>query len=301
MKIIYFGNNVRGTVCLRALLENKMEIVAVIGHPESTSLWGETVEAVCRQEKIPIYQPDNVNSREFMDIIKNIKFDIGILSGYGKIIHSPLLEIPPHGFINLHGGLLPSYRGSSTSRWVLMNDERIAGISILQVDNGIDTGPILAQNKFDINDNFDIKDIISKQLKLFPSMLLNVLEKISKSSLSPVYQNITEGTYWHSLSSDDAKIKWSHMTSRQVYNMIRAFTDPYAGAYSYNNGKKIRLIRSKEIPETFKGVPGRICAIRDNGVVVVTKDRGILIEKVRTKDKEITNAKTILKIGNFLN
>ena len=299
MKIIYFGNNVRGSICLRYLLENHIKVEAIIGHPKSTALWGETVEDISRQEKIPFYQPQNVNSSQFISTLKAINFDIAVLSGYGNIIRSPLLDISPMGFINLHGGELPSYRGSSTSRWVLINDENVAGISIIKVDKGIDTGPILAQKKFIINDTFDIKDIILKQLDLFPSLLLDVLKNIKDGNSSSIIQSINEGVYWHALNSDDGKINWQTMSSREIFNLIRAFTSPYSGAFSFINGNEVKLLISKEIKETFKGFPGRICAVRDSGVVVITKDRGLLIERIRMKDHKEVNARGFLKIGTY--
>jgi len=300
MKIIYFGNNVRGSVCLRYLLANNINIVAVIGHPLSNALWGETVEEICRQEKIPFYQPENVNSDQFMNVLKKIDFDIAVLSGYGKIIRSPLLNFSPMGFINLHGGELPQYRGSSTSRWVLINDEKIAGISILRVDKGIDTGPILGQKKFIIEDYFDIKDIIINQLELFPPLLLDVLTKIKNAEISSLTQTINEGTYWHALQASDGRVNWKTMTSRQIWNMIRAFTTPYTGAFSFVHGNEIKLLKSSLVEETFKGFSGRVCAVRGTGVIVIAKDRGLLIEKVKMYNNGIVNARDILKIGNYL-
>jgi len=299
MKVIYFGNNVRGSTCLRYLLANNVKVVAGIGHPLSNALWGETVEEICLQEKIPFFQPEQVNSEYFIRVLKRFNFDIAVMSGYGKIIRSQLLELPPMGFINLHGGSLPFYRGSSTSRWVLINDEKIAGISILHVDSGIDTGPILAQKEFLIENHFDIRDIILKQLELFPPLLLDVLIKAKKQENYPVIQNINDGIYWHSLNSDDGKIHWHRMSARQIFNIIRAFTYPYSGAFSFNNGKKIYILKSKEINESFKGFPGRICAIRDNGVVVIARDKGILIERVKNENNQIVDARNILKIGTY--
>jgi len=300
MKIVYFGNNVRGTVCLKHLLANHMRVVGAVGHPVSTALWGETVEEICRQENIPFYQPENVNSNQFVKILEQIDFDIAVLSGYGKIIRQPLLNLAPLGFINLHGGELPHYRGSSTSRWVLINDEKVAGISILYVDKGIDTGPVLDQKQFIIKECFDIKDIILNQLALFPPLLLSVIDKISKSEITPTIQNVNQGTYWHALQADDGQINWQTMTSRQIFNLTRAFTTPYSGAFSFVNGKKINILKSKEIQETFKGLSGRVCAVRDNGVVVIAKDRGLLIECVKGDSNEVVNAREVLKIGNYL-
>jgi methionyl-tRNA formyltransferase len=122
---------------------------------------------------------------------------------------------------------------------------------------------------------------------------------LRRGSLSGREQNLEEGCYWHVLKNEDGKIDWSRMTAEQVVNHVRAFSFPYDGAFSYLDNEKISFIKAQECKELFKGLPGRICAIRNNGVVVIAKDCGLLIQSVKRGNEEVP-AKEILKIGNNL-
>lgn len=300
MRILYFGNNVRGSICLEALLQHKFEVVGVVAHADSTALWGETVAEIAKKNGLKLFQPNKVNSVEFLRQVKELDVDLGILSGYSQIVRKDLLGIPTHGVINLHGGLVPEYRGSSITRWVLINNEKFAGVSILQVDEGIDTGDILAEERYQLDDELMVMDVIKKQIEIFPGLLVGVLDKIANGSIKKKKQKRESGCYWHALKPQDGLLSWERMTARNIHDLVRAFSYPYAGAFSFYRGKKVFIHQVKEMDEMFRGISGRICGIRGNGVVVIARDRGLLVERIQFEGQEETWAKGYLLVGTKL-
>jgi methionyl-tRNA formyltransferase len=297
MRILFLGNNVRGRVCLERLLSYNYNIVTVVAHPVPTALWGKTVADVARKEDLHLMQPDRVNSHQFLEHLRGQKIDLGIMAGYSQIVREELVSLPKLGVINLHGGIVPEYRGSSITRWALMNDESWGGVSILQVDKGIDTGDILAEARFPIPNEYRAMDLIKKHLEIFPDLLLGVLEQIKGGSVKKRPQRKEEGCYWHALKPEDGEVLWGQRTVREVYNLTRAFDRPYSGAFSYYHGKKCFIRQVSGLEERFGGIPGRICGVRGDGVVVLSRDGGLLVEKIQFEGEDETVARGHLLVG----
>jgi methionyl-tRNA formyltransferase len=275
-----------------------LEIAGVVAHPQPTALWGETLDQVAQSAGLPLFQPARVNAPDFLDRVQSLKVDLGILAGYSQIVRQDLIGIPALGIINLHGGLVPAYRGSSITRWVLLNDEKAAGVSILQVEEGIDTGPILAEGGFSLKDDDRSLEVIKKQLAVFPDLLVQVVRGLAAGNLQGVPQVREAGNYWHTLKPEDGRVRFESMTARQVFNWVRAFDHPYAGAFAFHQGKKCTIRLAEELTESFRGVPGRVCGVRDGGVVVLAADRGILIKKVQMEGGGETWARETIRVGS---
>lgn len=294
MKIVYFGNGPRGLKCLETLIEAKENIVAVVGHPGEKSSVVEYAEHV----GLPTFQPTNVNNSEFIEKLKRFQGQLFILSGYNQILKPKIINLPEKGCINLHGGKLPEYRGTAPINWQIINGEKIGGCCILYVDEGIDTGPIIVQKSYKISENDTSIDIVKKQLKLFPTMLLEVVKKIKEGTAKAVPQDKEKGCYYTRRYPRDGIINWETMTAQQVYNLVRALVDPYPNAFTFLEGKKVRIRKARRIKPPIKSIPGRLPLKTSDGIIICCKDEGLLVTEVAFEEEKTTyNPKDVFHIG----
>ena len=275
MKIIFAGNGNRGIACLQ-IINDLHDIVGVIGNNNTNNKF------IIQATKLNLltFQPEDVNNQFFIDKIKKLKADICILAGYGKIIKKSFISITKNGCINLHAGKLPNYRGSSPMNWALINGEGNYSLSIIKVDEGVDTGPILIEKSILIEENQTILDLHKTANKQFPNLLLGVLEKIENKTIEIFTQNNKDSSYYPLRFPSDGIIFFDQLTALEIHNRVRALTEPYPGVISYYNNKKIKIISSLLTNRPFFGEPGRIYRISKKGVLVCAKDKCLWLTKV---------------------
>jgi len=281
MKIVYAGNGLRGKVCLESLLDKNKDVVSVLLHEKRDF----DMEKIAKTNNILICS-ENPNSENTIKYLQELSPDLVILSGYNYILKKPILNSFERKIINLHGGKVPDYRGASVIPWAIINGETNAGCSILYVNEGIDTGNILASQEYSIHYGEEINDVVSKTLEIFPKILEEAIQKFSQGDKG--IPQLTKGQYYHKRREPDNEILWNQMSSRQIYNLVRSQTKPYLGAFTHHAGEKIRVWKAKELGYEIKGKSGEVLDQLREGVVIMAKDRGILI-----KNKE-------LKIGDIL-
>jgi methionyl-tRNA formyltransferase len=280
MKIVYFGNGERGTKCLNALLDRNEDVLAVVGHTGGMS----DFLIYAKENNIPVFQPENVNSSEFIHELKGLGADLFVLSGYNRILKSKIIAVPSRGCINLHGGKLPEYRGCAPINWQIINGEKIGGCCIIFVDEGIDTGDIICQKMYEILETDTGTDIVNKQLVLFPGMLKSVIDAFKSGTITIVAQDKEEGAHYTRRYPRDSLIEWGNMNAEYVCNLVRAMSDPYPNAFTTFNGRKVRIRKANRISPPVIGVPGRIPLKLADGIVVCCKDEGVLISEVGLDD-----------------
>lgn len=279
MKILFAGNKERGIICLNALMLDGHDIVAVIAHPDTKNLG--TSNNFAKNAKINellLFQPANINQPEFINQIHKLSPELIVLAGYSQIVKEDFIRIAPYGCINLHGGKLPQYRGSSPMNWALINGEKEITLSIIKVDSGVDAGDVLLERTFPISDNDTIADIQNTANFMFPEMLTQVVSNIQKGNILYRKQDDSLASYYPLRFPDDGLILWDLFTAQQVHNRIRALTDPYPGAFTYINGERVKLLRSSLTKTNFYGEPGRVYRKTNFGLLVCASDRCLWIE-----------------------
>lgn len=299
MNIVYFGNNPRGVKCLTVLHAAGFNVAAVVVHhgasdkPEPAS-----VHYLAKQYGLPVFDPKNVNSSEFLIELKKIKPDLMVLSGYNQILKREILAFPPKGTINLHGGYLPKYRGGSPINWQIINGETVGACAIIYVDEGIDTGDILAQETYPIGLDDTAGEITEKTLNIFPRLLIEVVNQIKSGAVKPIKQDLALGSYYCKRYPDDGRIVWDKMTAQDVHNLVRGLNGPsLQGAFTFLRDQEIIIWRTKLCSLSIKGIPGRIALKNEEGVIVLTKDSGVLITEIKLgDDPRILSARDYFKI-----
>lgn len=291
MRVLLLGNRKRGIACLDALIDRGDDVVGVVAPPdEGMEEWYPSIAEHARSLDLPVIQPAKVNDPDVVEQLNEWDPDLGIMAGYSQILGSTVLSVPKRGLINLHGGKIPEYRGGSTLNWMIIEGETEGGISILHTEEGIDTGDILLQETFPIELEDTILDVIETTNELFPNMLVTVLDRIEDGSIDPTPQSTTEGAYYHSRRPQHGEVNWHQMTAKNVYDLSRALAGPYPSAYTFHDGEKLAIDRVSLLEEGVCGVPGRVCLRRENGVVAVAQNRGVVIETVTPADGETKDA-----------
>ena len=302
MRILFIGHKNRGVRCLEELVKTGYTIVAVITDSKSDphKFWNESVEEKAKALKLPVEAPHNINDPVFVDQLRQWNVDLIVMSGYAQVLGKEILHIPKMGTINLHAGKIPFYRGGSPLNWAILNGETEGWLTIHYCTEKIDAGPILAEQRFTIGSEETIKEIREKSLKIFPEMLIKVVDQIEKGTQKTATPDLSQGTYYHSRKPQDGKIDWERMTARNVYDFVRALTHPYPGAFCFLDGKKMFIWKSTLLKETIRDSAGGVCMRKGDGQVVMAKDQGLLVERVQLEADEEKAAAEVLEKGAHL-
>lgn len=275
MNIVYFSKGTRGSRCLEQVLSREYQVKAIVAVQKEGPL-----EDIAELYDLPVLIPERVNTEAFAQKLRTYDPDLFVMSGYNKILKPVIFEVPPLGTINLHGGKLPEYRGAAPINWQIIHGETIGGCAIIYIDEGIDTGDIIRQEYYRISPADTHATVLEKTLEIFPALLIEVLEEIENGTVSVTVQDPLEGEYHTRRYPRDSKIDWQKMSDVEVHNLVRGMHGPYPAAFTFRDQTKIEIEKTRLLEETIKGIPGRVPLSRDGGVVVIAKNRGLLVEEI---------------------
>ncbi len=288
MKIVFWGNGNRGVACLRALHERGYRIERVVVHPGGQGQWYSSVAETAKQLGIETLAPQDPNDPAIPMYIGTALTPLGpdlfILAGYGKILRRNIIAIPRLMCINLHAGKVPEYRGSSPLNWALINGETSFGLSLLKLDGGVDSGDVLCERSFEISVNDTIRELHAVANEQFPVMLLETLRQIESGTYTLRPQDPARARYFPLRFPEDGLILWDQLTAEQAHNRIRALTEPYPCAFTYCNGREVKLISSQLHEGTYCGEPGRVYRVDGQRLLVCAVDKCLWIKEARFAD-----------------
>lgn len=273
MHITFFGNGNRGLACLEALTGQGYKINCIVVHPDKRAKWEESAQRL----GVDLISPDNPNEKSVREFLSAKNSDVFVLAGYGKILKSEIIALPKKMCVNLHGGKLPQYRGSSPMNWSLINGEEEFTLSIIQVDTGVDTGDVLLDKTYPIAPTDTIRELHAIANRDFPQMLLAVVRMLDEGTVAPRKQVESDARYFPLRFPEDGLIVWDLLSAEEVYNRIRALTEPYPCAYTYYHNKKIKLVAAEKSRIPFFGEAGRIYRKTDKGLLVCARDQSLWI------------------------
>lgn len=302
MRIGFFGDGPWAHQALEYIIsESQFKVVYIVARFDSVD---PILKTYAEQLQVPFFIHPNVNSKEFLDEIKQYKPEINVSMSFNQILKSEIINMCPHGFINCHAGALPFYRGRNILNWALINGETKFGITVHYVNEGIDTGDIIVQKTADISLSDNYSTLLEKATTLCAQALFEALltirngniQLISQKSIHPV------GFYCGSRLPGDEYLDWD-WTSIRIYNFVRAISFPGPGARTYYNGQEIIIHKAELIPNAiiYIGTPGEVVGRDSEGVVIKTGDSTIKITSIsETKDKEMLPIVPVYKIGTRL-
>lgn len=323
MKIIFMGTPDFAEVSLEALYNEKsIDIIGVVTNTDKANLRGKKikyspVKEFSLKNNLKLFQPEKIrNNTDFINEIKELKPDLLIVVAYGKILPKEILEIPKYGAINVHGSILPKYRGAAPIQRAVLNGDKETGVTTMFMDENMDTGDIILKEKIKIGINQTTGEVWDELSKIGASLLIKTIEKIEnfvnenknisqeelKEKLNVEKQNEKDATVAKMLNKEMSLIDWNK-TSFEIHNLIRGL-NPIMGAYSYINGKKIKfwkdeIISEKEILDSFKDYKNGeiIYANKKDGLIIRTSDGALRILEVQAQNGKKMDIKSFLN-GN---
>jgi len=284
MKVLFMGTPIFAVESLRLLTENH-DVVAVITQPDKQKGRGKKVQftpikEVAISKNIPVYQPNNVNQKNSLAELKKLEFDICIVVAYGQIVSEAILNMPKHGCINVHGSLLPKYRGASPIHSAILNGDKKTGVTIMYMEKGLDTGDMILKEEVEICDDDTTSSLHDKLSVVGASALIKALEQIDNGTAKREKQNNAESTYSSKITKDMAEIDWNK-TSTEIINLIRGLNS-WPCAFSILDGTGIKIWNARKVDGYNKGESGQIIdIIKNKGIVVKTGDGCILIDEIQ--------------------
>ena len=245
MKIIFMGTPDFAEESLKELYNAGHEILGVVTNPDKPKGRGmkmipSPVKTFAQEHNLKIYQPQKVrNNEEFINEIKGLQPDVICVVAYGKILPKEILEIPKYGCINVHGSLLPKYRGAAPIQWAVLNGDKVTGITTMYMDVGMDTGDMILKQEVEIGKDETTGELWDRLKIIGGKLLVETLKQIENGT-APREKQGEDYTIAPMLSKDMAKIDWHQKTAQEIKNLVRGL-NPIMGAYTFLNEKKIKF------------------------------------------------------------
>lgn len=298
LKIIFAGTPEFAAKHLQALLHAKYNISAVITQPDKPAGRGQKVQInpvkkLSLTHKIPVYQPKTLRDTKIQNIIKDLKPDILIDVACGLLVPKEILSLPQYGCINVHPSLLPRWRGASPIQHAILAGDEVTGVSVMLMDEGLDTGPVFLQKEYLIESNDTSATLLKDLAILGIEALLEVLNKLTTGEITPIKQDETKACYAEKIVKEGAKIDW-HKSALKLEREIRAF-NPWPISHAQIDDQIIRIWQASPLPETTDKKPGEIIRLGQQGIDVATGNGVLRILQMQFPGKKILSVTEILK------
>lgn len=245
LKIIFCGTPAFALPSLRELIaQHDFQIAGVITQPDRPRGRGKEVASSPVKEtavaaRIPVYQPQKIRAEESHEYFREAAPDVVVIIAYGQIIPTRLIEIPRLGWINLHGSLLPKYRGAAPIHWAIASGESRTGLTTMRIDSGLDTGPTLLKYETEIAPNEKAPELYARLAEAGAPLMVETLRGLAGGTLTATPQDNSQATLAPPLKKEDGRIDWS-LPAQQIYNRIRGF-QPWPGAFTSFRGKQCSI------------------------------------------------------------
>jgi methionyl-tRNA formyltransferase len=275
MRIVFIGTGEIGVPTLQALLRSEHEVVGIVTQPDkpvgrSQSIEPPPIKKALSGTKISILQPARIKDQQAIDEIRALKPDVIVVMAYGQILPRGVLEIPKIACLNLHASLLPRWRGAAPIQAAIAAGDLETGITVMYMDEGLDTGDILLQRAIDVLPGDTGGSLHDRMANVAPQALLDALELLAKGGAPRTPQDNTCATYASKLKREDGKIDWSE-SAEAIERKIRAF-DPWPGAFMEFDGRNLKIFSAVIVG--LCGTPGEI--LRNEKELVVAASEGAL-------------------------
>lgn len=278
--LVFLGHGGWAAACLGAVYEwNRFRIPAVFLHGSSAHGQEDAnaeLESLARRRGCLVIRLDEVTGMK--DVVERMAPDLIVCVGFLKKIPPSVLEIPTNGAVNLHGALLPRYRGRAPISWALMNGEKFVGITVHYMKEEIDAGPIIVQHRVRVSSLDTAATLYEKMKRLAPAVLLDALRMFEQGAPEGVPQDERAASRYGRLTPEVCLVRWDAPAAK-IHDKIRALVPPYPGAFTFARGRRYVLLRSSVMEAAGETGPGKVLAVSSRGTAVGTGRGTILIEE----------------------
>ncbi len=289
LRIVFMGTPDFAVPVLNALIDGPDRVIGVVCQPDrkrgrGKKLMPPPTKVIAQAAGIPVLQPTSIRTDDFLEEVGALAPDVIVVAAYGKILPGNLLNLPPMGTINVHGSLLPKYRGAAPIQWALIKGERETGITIMQMDEGMDTGDILLQAPLAITDSDTAGTLFAKMAELGGTTLLKALTLLKENALVPVKQDDSLACEAPMLTKKQGHIDWNKPAA-ELHCLIRGL-DPWPSAYGFHGGKRFRFFCPEVVHHSGTETPGTICRADKHGLLVATGRDALLLHEIQPEGKK---------------
>jgi methionyl-tRNA formyltransferase len=300
LRIVFMGTPDLAATCLTRLLQSsKMEVLAAVSQPDRPQgrhlqLSATPVKSVALSAGVPVFQPPTARAPEFLDALRHLEPDLIAVAAYGQILPLALLDLPPHGCLNVHTSLLPRYRGAAPIQWAILNGDRETGVTIMKIVPELDAGDILRQSTTAITAEDDAATLHDRLAKMGAELLLQTIPDHVTGAITPTPQPAEGVVYARKITKADGRVDWNRPAD-VIWNQIRGLT-PWPGAFTtWSTSAKpavLKLWGAK--PEQDSGSPGAILKANKDGIVVGCGKGSLRILEVQPEGKRRMTAQEFL-------
>lgn len=289
LRIVFMGTPDFAVPSLQSLLDGPDQMVAVVCQPDRQRGRGKIlsrppVKILAEQHGLPVLQPESVRKDPFFQQIKALNPDLLVVVAYGKILPESLLQLPPHGAINVHGSLLPKYRGAAPIQWAVINGETETGITTMQMDVGMDTGDLLLTQPVPIGPEETAGELFDRLAALGGLTLSRTIGLLKAGQLAPVPQDASLASTAPMLAKEMGHLDWS-LPADRLHCLIRGL-DPWPCAYGFIDGKRYRFFRPQIVLQRPWEPPGTIRRADSQGLLIATGTDSLLVREIQPEGKK---------------
>ena len=294
-KIVFMGTPEFAVPTLEILKNSKHKVLTVYSQPAKKAKRGQKkipsiIENFAKELSLKIRTPLNLDTDEEYEFLKEIEPDIVIVVAYGKIIPKRFLSLPKHGFINLHASLLPKWRGAAPIQRSIMNLDSETGISIIKINEKLDAGPVMQQDRVKLNENIDYLTLSKVLSKLGAKKILEAVDKLEKGIAEFSEQNHSQATYAKKISKEEGEVKWDDTANKILAKINGIKSNP--GAWFMYKNKRYKIWKAEIVNQN--GETGKTI---DNDLTIACKDKSIKILEIQKEGKDKQSADNFL-LGN---
>ncbi|RUM87809.1 MAG: methionyl-tRNA formyltransferase [Thermodesulfatator sp.] len=296
-RVVFMGTPEFAVPALRALLESE-RVLAVVTQPDrprgrGRRLRPSPVKEVALAAGLPVLEPERLKDPEFFKRLQELSPDLIVVAAYGKLLPREVLELPPHGCWNIHASLLPKYRGADPIRWAILEGETETGITLMLMDEGLDTGPILLQKRTPIGEGETGGELYERLSRMGAEALLEALALHKEGRLKPHPQPEEGASYAPPFKKEDARLDF-HRPAQEVARRIRAF-DPRPGAYTFLEGQVFKLFRPRVLQRESPEPPGTVLGVEEGQLLIACREGVLAVSEVQLAGKRRMSVSDFLK------
>ena len=297
MKVLFRGTPDFAVSALEALIQSEHEVVGVVTQPDKPKGRGKEMQFPPVKEcavkyNIPVYQPVKVKTPEGVETLRSFGADIFVVAAFGQILSKEILDMPKYGCINIHASLLPKYRGAAPIQWAVINGDKQSGVTIQQMNEGIDTGDIWLKSVVDLEPKETGESLYEKLSKTGAELVLQVLPIIEEGKVKPEKQDESLSTHVGKLSKALGCIDWNK-SAVEIERLIRGLNS-WPSAYTSFKGKTLKIWDADVVEQSADGVPGSIAEVTKENITVNTGDGKLLLKNIQLEGKKRMAVKDFL-------
>ncbi|PKM81717.1 MAG: methionyl-tRNA formyltransferase [Firmicutes bacterium HGW-Firmicutes-14] len=308
MRIVYMGTPDFAVPPLKTLIDRGHEIGAVVTQPDRPRGRGQKitpppVKVAALEAGFPVLQPETIKDREFMDVLRKLSPQLIVVAAFGRILPPEILKFPQYGCINIHASLLPKYRGAAPIHWAVMDGETETGVTIMQMDEGLDTGDIILAGRIPVEPEDTTGTVHDKLAELGAQLVVKAVEQISAGRVARVPQNEELAGYAPLLTKEVERIDWSR-SSAEIFNQVRGL-NPWPGAYTMLGDRVLKVWKAEActtdripgpVPELAGRKPGKVLGpVPEVGFAVATGNGCLAVEEVQMQGSRRMKASDFMR------